>query len=69
MLMKDDLNFQWQKDGMDLHDDHRIRGTDTNTLSIQSVQKSDNGGYRCLVKNAVGSKLSSESELSVCKLH
>ena len=65
----DDLKSQWQKDGMDLHDDHRIRGTDTNTLSIQSVQKSDKGCYRCLVKNAVDSKLSSESELSVCKLH
>ena len=65
----DDLTFQWQKDGEDLDDDHRIRGTDTNTLSIQSVQKSDKGCYRCLVKNAVGSKLSSESELSVRKLH
>ena len=63
----DDLKFQWQKDGMDLHDDRRICGTDTNTLSIQSVQKSDKGCYMCLVKNAVDSKLSSESELSVCK--
>ena len=64
----DDLKFQWQKDGMDLDDDH-IRGADPKTLSIQSVQKSDKGCYRCLVKNAVDSKLSSESELSVCKLH
>ena len=64
----DDLKFQWQKDGMDLDDDH-IRGADPKTLSIQSVQKSDKGCYRCLVKNDVGSKLSSESELSVCKLH
>jgi len=67
----DDLKFQWQKDGKDLDDDHRIHGTDTNILSIQSVQKSDKGYYTCLVKNAVGSKLSSSSELhvSVCKLH
>ena len=65
----DDLTFQWQKDGKDLDDDHRICDTDTNTLSIQSVQKSDKGCYRCLVKNDVGSKRSSESELSVCKLH
>jgi len=65
----DDLKFQWQKDGKDLDNDHRIRDTDTNNLSIQSVQKSDKGCYRCLAKNAVDSKLSSESELSVCKLH
>jgi len=50
------VKFQWQKDGMDLDDDHRICGSDTNTLSIQSVQKSDKGCYSCLVKNAVGSK-------------
>ena len=63
----DALNFQWQKDGSSVCDDNRIHGTGTKTLSIQSVKKSDEGCYRCLVENAVGSKPSPDAELSVCK--
>jgi len=62
------LIFWWQKDGSNLYDDHRLHGTDTNTLSIQSVKKSDQGYYSCLVKNDLGSKSSHSAKLSVCKL-
>ena len=59
------------EDGVDLCDDSRYRGTDTSTLRILSVKKGDVGSYRCFVENAVGSKASSDAELSlsVCKLH
>ena len=62
------LMFQWQRDGSNLYDDHRLHGTDTNTLSIHSVKKSDQGYYSCLVKNDLGSKSSHNAKLSVCKL-
>ena len=62
----DDLTFQWQKNGRDVHNDRDYSGTDTNTLSIRHVKKSDEGCYRCSVKNEVGI-LSEEAQLSVCK--
>ena len=62
----DDLTFQWQKNGRDVHNDSNYSGTDTNTLSIQQVKKSDEGCYRCFVKNEVGI-LSEEAQLRVCK--
>ena len=66
----DALTFQWQKNGSDLHSDTNYRGTDTNTLKIRHVKKSDAGHYRCLVKNPVekDGKPSKEGELTVCKL-
>jgi len=64
----EDLIFLWQKDGSNLYNDHRIHGTDTNTLNIQSVKKSDEGYYNCLVKNDLGSKSSHNAKLSVSKL-
>ena len=66
---RDDLTFQWQKNGGNLKNDGNCSGTDTNTLSIQHVKKSDAGCYRCLVKNEVlkDGILSEKAELSVCK--
>ena len=65
----DDLIFRWQKNGSDVHNDRNYSGTDTNTLSIQHVKKSDGGCYRCLVKNEVKKDgiLSKEAQFSVCK--
>ena len=65
----DDLTFQWQKDASDVHNDSNYSGTDTNTLSIRQVKKSDAGWYRCLVINQVkmDGTLSKEAQLSVCK--
>ena len=63
----DDLQFQWRKDGKELHDGSKYQGTKTHTLHIKSVKKSDKGNYQCLVKNDVG-ELSGEADLAVSKL-
>ena len=65
----DDLTFQWQKDGSDVHNDSNYSGTDTNTLMIQEVKKSDGGCYSCLVKNEakIKGKVSDEVQLTVCE--
>ena len=67
----DELTFQWQKNGSDLHSGSSYSGINTNTLKIQEVKKSDAGHYRCLVKNRVvrDGKLSKEAKLTVCKFH
>ena len=65
----DDLQFQWQKDGKDI-DESRLQWSQTdnpNTLHIEHVKKSDQGHYRCLVKNQV-KETSHEAELTVCEL-
>ena len=64
----DGLQFQWRKDGKELHDGRKYRGTNTHTLRIKDVEKSDKGSYQCLVKNDVGEKLSEEADLAVSKL-
>ena len=65
----DDLIFQWQKNGSDMHNGSNYSGADSNTLSIRHVTNSDEGCYRCLVKNEVKKDgiLSEEAQLSVCK--
>ena len=62
----DDLQFQWKKDGKDLHDGSKYQGTKTHTLHIKDVKKSDKGNYQCLVKNDVG-ELSEEVDFAVSK--
>ena len=63
----DDLQFQWNKDWKDLRGGNKYRGTNTHTLRIKDVQKSDKGSYQCLVKNDVGEKLSQEADLALSK--
>ena len=65
----DELTFQWQKNSHNLKCGRNYIGTDTNTLKIRQVKKSDAGCYRCLVKNEVKSEgeISEEAELNVCK--
>ena len=63
----DDLTFQWQKDGHDVHNDSKYSGTDTNMLQIRDTKKSDEGCYRCRVGNDVSMKLSDEARLRVCE--
>ena len=65
----DDLIFQWQNNARDVHNDSNYSGTDTNTLSIRHVKKSDEGCYRCLVKNEVkrDGEISEEAKLTVCE--
>ena len=64
----DGLQFQWKKDGKDLHDCSKYCGTKTHTLNIKDVEKSDKGSYQCLVKSDGGEELSEEADLTVSKL-
>ena len=65
----DDLIFQWQKNASDVHNGNNYTGTDTNTLNIRQAKKSDEGHYRCLVKNDVkrDGEVSEKAKLTVCE--
>ena len=65
----DDLTFQWLKDGSDVHNDSNYSGTDTSTLMIQEVKKSDGGCYRCFVNNEakIEGEVSDKAQLTVCE--
>ena len=56
--MGDKLLFQWKKDGHDLSDNDKYRGTRTKILKILKVNENDEAHYRCFVKNDVGQLLS-----------
>ena len=43
----------------------RYQGADTDTLTIASVQMSDQGSYRCVVRNVAGTKISQPATLTV----
>ena len=64
----DVLHFQWQKNRIEVHDGSKYRDTNTDTLCIKDVEKSDKGYYQCFVTNYKGQKLSNEAELTVGKL-
>ena len=69
----DDLQFQWQKDGIDIDSSepqlHCNSIGNANTLHIKDTKKSDKGHYRCLVRNPVEKRgmLSAKAIISVCK--
>ena len=71
----DELQFQWQKDCIDIDSSEPRLRTQCNsvgnasTLRIKDTKKSDKGHYRCLIKNPVekSGKPSKEADLSVCK--
>ena len=65
----DDLTFQWLKDGSDVLNDSNYSGTDTSTLMIQHVKKSDGGCYSCLVSNEakIEGEVSDKAQLTVCE--
>ena len=64
----DDLQFKWQKDGMNLFDDSKYHYTDTDTLQIVKVEKDDNKShYRCLVKNDIEENFSQQAVLTISK--
>ena len=65
----DGVIFQWKKNGEILGDGRKYRGTNTHTLHIKDVEKSDTGSYQCLVKNDVNEvQLSEDADLAVSKL-
>ena len=61
------LSYQWQKDGVNLTDRTSIRGTTTAKLSITAVQKSDEGGYTCVVSNCAETVTSKPATLGLGK--
>ena len=50
-----------------MYNDSRYSGTDTNILTIQHVKKSEEGLYRCTVRNQMDKKISEEAQLTVRK--
>ena len=60
----DDLEFQWMKDCEHLHDGSKYHGTNTDTLDIKNVEKSDKGCYQCRIKNN-GKEIPTGAELTV----
>ena len=68
----DSLEFQWQKNGVDIGtNEYRLCSSkpNTSTLQILCVKKSDQGHYRCLVKNPIeqSGKSSYDAKLAICK--
>ena len=63
------LKYQWERKVGDGNDVERILGENSSTLTIPSVQKSDEGSYCCTVSNCAGSDTSECATLTVGKLN
>ena len=68
------LNYWWEcKPAMDddsewqLCDVERFPGADSSTLTISSVQKSNEGSYRCVISNSAGSQTCNAAKVTVGK--
>ena len=68
------LSYQWQlwklageKGGSEEWQLCDVEGPPTATLSIPSVQKSNEGKYRCIIRNCAGSQTSNTATLTVGK--
>ena len=68
------LNYQWEwkpamEDGSEwqLCNVERFPGADSFTLTIPSVQKSNEGRYRCVISNSAGSQTCNAAKLTVGK--
>jgi len=45
------VHFQWQKRGVDIHDDGRITGATTNTLTVRDITTDDQNSYSVVVED------------------
>ena len=69
----DPLSYQWEvktgsgKGGWQLCDVESFPGANSSTLTIPSVQKANEGSYRCTVSNCAGSETSQCATLTVGK--
>ena len=63
------LNYQWERKIGDGSDVERIPGANSSTLTIPSVQKSNEGSYHCTVSNCAGSETSKYATLSLGELY
>jgi len=65
------LNYQWEwKSAMEDGewqpcDVERFPGADSSTAVISSVEKSNEGSYRCVVTNCAGAHISNSAKLTV----
>ena len=60
------LTYQWQQNDTNIDPSTSgVSGATTNTLTIASVQESDEGMYRCVVTNDAGSTTSNAAQLTV----
>jgi len=68
------LNYQWQhkprggSEGWQVCDMERFPGADSSTLTIPSVQKSNEGSYHCTVSNCAKSETSDSASLTLGQL-
>ena len=68
---REPLSYQWQHkiEGgcgeWQLCDVEKFPGANSSTVTIPSVQKSNEGSYRCTVSNCAGSKTSEHATLTV----
>ena len=69
----DPLNYQWQwrpvdeENGSEEWQSCDAEWCDDGTLTIPSVQKSNEGRYRCIINNCAGSQTSKPVQLSIGK--
>ena len=63
------LNYQREREIGDGNEVERIPEANSSTLTIPSVQKSDEGSYYCTVSNCAGSETSECATLTVGKNH
>ena len=61
------LNYQWERKIGDANNVKRIPRANSSTLTISSVQKSNEGSYHCTVSNCAGSETSQCATLTVGK--
>jgi len=59
------LNYQWQKNGIDLENINNISGVNTNSLNIYNVDNSNQGNYSCIVSGICGNISSEIAYLSI----
>ncbi|MHC4671963.1 MAG: immunoglobulin domain-containing protein [Planctomycetota bacterium] len=62
------MQYQWQRNQVDLADGGTISGAQTNTLQIGQVKFSDQADYRCVVSNSAGDATSDSASLSLTVL-
>lgn len=59
------LACQWQMNGVDLHDDARITGSSSPSLTVGAVTAQDAAGYRVVLSNSVGIATSAVASLTI----
>ncbi len=64
-----DVTYQWRKDGIELPNDGPFSGVTTSILTISDAQRSDIGGYDCIVANVCGATTSHSALLAPSVLY